>query len=210
MASTLLVGDHVLVDRATLAPATSWAPFVHYRQVHRGDVIVFRTPFLEADGTHWTFVKRVVAIPGDCLRMQAGVVFINGAAERTPQATRPSSADYDPNIDEFPSVLPSPATGATAEWTVYVSQHVRNGEICVPAGNYFVMGDNRHNSSDSRFWGFVPRANIIGRPLFVYWSIQTRELPDDAPLSVRTQAEADDLLHFFTRTRWSRTLHVIR
>ncbi len=72
MASTILVGDHVIVERANLGPRTSWAPFVHYREVHRDDIIVFRTPFLEADGDHWTLVKRVIGIPGDCLHLQNG------------------------------------------------------------------------------------------------------------------------------------------
>jgi signal peptidase I len=210
MASTLLVGDHVLVERASLAPAAPWAPFVHYSEVHRGDVIVFRTPFLEADGQHWTLVKRVIAVPGDCIHLHDGVVFINGVAQKTLPNGKPITTDYDSYIDEFPSIAPFPGTGVTAEWSVYLSQYVHNGEICAPSGSYFVMGDNRHNSYDSRFWGFVPRANILGRPLFVYWSIETPELPDDAPLSARAAAEADDLLHFFTRTRWSRTFHAIR
>ena len=205
MASTLLVGDHVLVERADLAPATSWAPFVRYRQVHRGDIIVFYGPFLEADGQHWTLVKRVIGIPGDRIHLQNGIVYRNGVALNEPFAPGPTAANYNPYVDEFPAVAPSFDARVTAEWAVTLTQHLRNGELYVPDDSYFVMGDNRQSSYDSRFWGFVPRANILGRPLVVYWSIQTPELPEDAPLSIRAAADADELLHVFTRTRWSRT-----
>jgi signal peptidase I len=89
-------------------------------------------------------------------------------------------------------------------------QFVHDGDLVVPPDRYFVMGDNRQHSLDSRFWGFVPRANILGRPLLVYWSIETAELPDDAPLTERAAADYDEFLHLFTRTRWSRTFHIIR
>jgi signal peptidase I len=210
MASTLLVGDHVLVERANLAPATSWAPFVHYRQVRRDDIIVFNTPFLEADGQHWFLVKRVVGIPGDCLHLRGGVLYRNGVAQSEPFASKPTSADYNTYIDDFPAVAPSADLGITPAWFDRLATYVHDGNVCVPPNSYFVMGDNRQNSYDSRYWGFVPRQNILGRPLFVYWSIRIPELPDNAPISEQAAVTRDELLHFFTRTRWSRTFHMIR
>lgn len=210
MASTLLVGDHILAERASLAPASSWAPFVAYRQVHRDDIIVFRSPFLEADGQYWTLVKRVIGIPGDCLHLRDGVVYRNGVALNEPFAARPTAENYSAYIDDFPAIPPSPDLGATAAWSEELPSHLRNGNVCVPPNSYFVMGDNRQNSDDSRYWGFVPRANILGRPLLVYWSVRIPELPDNASISQQADVTRDEVFQFFTRTRWSRTFHVIR
>lgn len=210
MASTILVGDHVIAERVSLAPAASWAPFLRYQQVRRDDVIVFRKPVVETDGDHMTLVKRVIGIPGDHIHLQNGVVFLNGVAQREPFAAPPTADNYQPYIDDFPSVSPALVPGVTAEWSVLLPQAIRDGNVVVPPDSYFVMGDNRQNSLDSRFWGFVPRANILGRAVFVYWSIETPELADDAPLSERAAADRDEFFHFFTRTRWSRTFHVIR
>ncbi len=211
MASTLLAGDHVVVERETLAPATEWAGFMHYREVHRGDIVVFYKPTEEANGEHIFVVKRVIGIPGDRIHLRNGIVYLNGVAQDEPQAAKPTPANYDPYVDDFPSVNPSTEPGVTAEWSATLPDHMQGSDVVVPSGNYFVMGDNRTNSMDSRFWGFLPRQNILGRPLFVYWSIVIPETgADDAPLSEQAESTLHEFIHFFDETRWSRTFHRIQ
>ncbi len=207
MEKTLLVGDHVLVDRMTLAPPAHWAPFVHYRNVRRGDIIVFFKPG-EPD---LYLVKRVVGVPGDHIHLRDGIVYLNGQKQDEPQAAKPNYGDYAPYRDDFPAVPPSQATEVTPTWSDELPTHIQGEDLVVPPGRYFAMGDNRTVSLDSRYWGFVPRENIVGRPLFVYWSFIT---PDD---QYEKQSAGDRLsfighmvLHFFDQTRWSRTLHLIR
>jgi signal peptidase I len=211
MASTLLVGDHVMVERETFAPTTRWAPFMHYREVRRGDVIVFYKPTEQPNGEHIFLVKRVIGVPGDHIHLRNGIVYLNGVAQDEPQAAKPTSANYDPYVDDFPSIDPSSEPGVTAEWTVSLPTYIQGKDLVVPPENYFVMGDNRTISMDSRYWGFVPRQNIVGRPLFVYWSIVTPESgTDEAPLSERAESTLHEFIHFFDETRWSRTFHRIR
>lgn len=212
MASTLLTGDHVLVERETLAPAAKWAPFLHYREVRRGDVIVFYKPAEERDGEHRFLVKRVVAEPGDRIHLRHGVVFLNGVAQEEPHNAVPDARrPYDPYVNDFPSVNPLTEPNVTPEWASALQDYKDGDDLVVPAGSYFVMGDNRTNSLDSRFWGFVPRQNILGRPLFVYWSILMPESGmDEVPLREQAGSSLHELLHFFDETRWSRTLHPIQ
>jgi signal peptidase I len=211
MASTLLTGDHVLVERETLAPATKWAPFIPYRDVHRGDVVVFFKPVAEANGEHIYLVKRVVGVPGDRIHLRNGIVYLNGVAQDEPQAAKPKPDRYDPYVNDFPSVDPSDEPDVTAAWTVELPTHMQSNDLVVPPGKYFVMGDNRTNSMDSRYWGFVPRENIIGRSLIVFWSIK---MPDsgieEKPLSDQAQSTLHEFIHFFDETRWSRTFHRIK
>jgi signal peptidase I len=211
MASTLLAGDHVVVERETLAPAAKWAAFMHYREVHRGDIVVFYKPTEEANGEHIFVVKRVIGIPGDRIHLRNGFVYLNGVAQDEPEAAKPTSANYDPYVDDFPSVSPSAEPGVAAEWSASLPAHMQGQDLVVPSGNYFVMGDNRTNSMDSRFWGFLPRQNILGRPLFVYWSIVTPESgTDEAPLAERAESTLHEFIHFFDETRWSRTFHRVQ
>jgi signal peptidase I len=217
MESTLLVGDHLMVDRITLAPPSKWVPLVHYREPQRGDIVVFLKPVadpdpVDASPTYPFLVKRLVGIPGDHIHLHNGVVFLNGVAQIPPAEGKiaPANPGEEAFLDEFPSVAPVPERGnyITEAWTVDISNHIVNGELVVPPGNYFMMGDNRHNSADSRFWGFVPRENVVGRPLFNYWSFKT---PDDQEyktgLSNNLAWIGHVALHFFSDTRWTRTFH---
>lgn len=210
MASTLLVGDHVMVERETLAPIAKRVPFMHYREVHRGDIIVFYKPTEEPNGDHIFLVKRVIAIPGDRIHLRNGIVYLNGVAQDEPRAAKPTSANYDAYVDDFPLLDPATEPGVTAQWSILLPKYIHGENLLVPPGNYFVMGDNRTNSMDSRYWGFVPRENILGRPLFVYWSIVIPESGlDEAPLSQRAVSTLTEFIHFFDETRWSRTFHRI-
>jgi signal peptidase I len=210
MASTILVGDHILVERATLAPSTTWAPFIPYRDVRRGEPIVFFKPILEPDGQEMILVKRVIGIPGDRIHLRHGIVYLNGVPQVEPQAAKITSANYDPYRDDFPSIPSTNVFGVTAEWSLDLPSHIQGEDLIVPPDSFFVMGDNRPNSLDGRYWGFVNRANLIGRPLFVYWSFKT---PDDqnnkTSLADKTAFTLHQLTHFFTDTRWDRTLHPI-
>jgi len=214
MVQTLLVGDHVLVDRINLAPAAKWMPLVHYRNVRRGDIIVFLKPNPETPDLF--LVKRVVGVPGDRIHLQSGTLYVNGVAQHEPQITMPTNDgnprhEYDAYRDDFPSVPANMAYGVTSEWEVEEPNHIQNGELVVPDGKYFAMGDNRLDSLDGRYWGFVPRENIVGRPMFVYWSFETPEDQEEkSGLGDRIAFMGQVALHIFDKTRWSRTFHLIK
>ncbi|MBT9332123.1 signal peptidase I [Paracidobacterium acidisoli] len=212
MEKTLLVGDHLLVDRSTLAPPTSWAKFlVRTRNVRRGDIIVFYKPQLEANGEHLFLVKRVIGLPGDHVHLRNGIVYLNGVAQNEPQAAKPNDLNYSPYRDDFPSVPPSESGDVTAEWAVALPGYIHGEDLVVPQGMYFAMGDNRTVSLDSRYWGFVPRANVVGRPLFVYWSFVTPEDQENkTSLPDRASWFTHEAIHFFDQTRWRRTLHRVK
>jgi signal peptidase I len=215
MEPTLLIGDHLFVDRITLAPTTHWMPLVYYRQPRRGDVLVFIKPIpdlVRGRPEYQYLVKRLIALPGDHVHLIDGIVYIDGVAQPQPHAQRTTPENFSPFLDDFPTLPPIPIPDLTPRsWALEFPDHVVNGDLVVPAGEYFVMGDNRHNSADSRYWGFVPRANIVGRPLFNYWSFRSNEENYDQPtLSARLFWMAHIAFHLFTDTRWDRTFHVIR
>lgn len=201
-----------MVDRVTLAPRTRWAPFMDYREIRRGDIIVFLKPG-EPD---LYLVKRAIALPGDRIHLRNGIVYLNGVAQNEPQARKPSDDgdpqdDFDLYRDDFPAEPPDPYVGATPQWIAEMPKHVQNGDLVVPPGKVFAMGDNRTNSLDGRYWGFVPRENIIGRPLFVYWSFETpADQIDKQSVADRIDFFGHILHHFIGQTRWNRTFHILR
>jgi signal peptidase I len=205
MVATLLIGDHVFVDRVRVAPKTSWMKLIPYRDLKRGDMVVFISP--AEPGLY--VVKRVVGAPGDRLHLRDGVLYVNGQAQNEPYVQRNGS--HDDYRDNFPLIPPSPMEPITPEWQLTYRNYVDGEDLVVPPDRYFGMGDNRDVSLDSRYWGFIPKENVIGRPMFIYWSFET---PGDQYLK-RSMAERVGfifhiVIHFFDQTRWSRMFHVVR
>ncbi len=203
MEDSLLIGDHLLVDKLAYAPEGIISRYLlPYQAVKRGDVIVFRYPI----DLNQTFVKRVVGVPGDRIQIVEKELWINGNKAEEPYVVYKS--DYiDAYRDNFPSIPTSMQIYEPA--MTMLREHVAEGELTVPDGQYFAMGDNRDQSLDSRYWGFVPRAHIIGKPLIIYWSYDapTAHLQDPG---VSLEHVRDLAMNFFTKTRWSRTFKLIR
>jgi signal peptidase I len=205
MENTLLIGDYLLVDKLRYGGGGFWDPIMPYRRVRRGDIIVFRYPVNPTQH----FVKRVVGIPGDRVRLINRRVYVNGVPSEEAYV-RYSSRVHDAFRDEFPR-LNIPVPGLEGRWWLQMKKLVEDGELIVPEGHYFVLGDNRDESLDSRYWGFVPKENVIGRPLLIYWSV--RNIDEDIPVS---NSPGDKLFHFayavshiFQITRWDRTFRLV-
>jgi signal peptidase I len=208
MEDTLLIGDHLLVDKLAYAPGGSFSKYIlPYEEIKHGDVIVFRYPVDISS----TFVKRVIGVPGDHIKIVNQQVYRNGVLLSEPYIDH-KLGYIDAYKDNFPSD-PGYASQPGLEPFLrdMLENHVVNGEVVVPPEHYFAMGDNRDNSLDSRFWGFVPRENIIGKPLVIYWSYQasTEELTGNSFGSLLSHL-GDLALHFFSRTRWDRTFRLVR
>jgi signal peptidase I len=214
MENTLLIGDHLLVNKFIFAPQHGLLSHVlPYRDLRRGDVVVFKfaaTDEQNEPGEH--FVKRVIGVPGDHIRVFHRQVYVNGEARKEPYVRHdPDFADQLRAGDDFPPPDNEDLSGATSNWSAEISSAVKNGELIVPPGKYFVMGDNREQSWDSRFWGFVSRDVVIGRPVLIYWSFETpRDEYTHNSLSDRISQIVDLVIHFPTRTRWRRTFNFVR
>jgi len=206
MEHTLLVGDFLLVNKQIFAPAgkpgslTRW--LLPYRDVERGDIVVFhhaQPPYL---------VKRVVGIPGDRIRIEDGRVTVNGVSLTEPYVAFEPAAPSQFR-DNFPGRVYSDPN-IDPEWWRQLQSLTRNGELVVPAGEYFMLGDNRNHSKDSRFWGFVPRDAIVARPLVIYFSVRR-------PSTTDVQQAADDRLGHDRElsarlagfARWKRIFHIV-
>jgi len=203
MHNTLYTGDHLIVDKLAYAPPGSISQhFLPYEDVKRGDIIVFRHPTLITVD----YVKRVIGMPGDHLKLVNKQVILNGKALVEPYAIHmDNSLNYR---DNFPvgeiDYTSDPKMFDRA--SAMLRDYVVNGELVVPPGHYFAMGDNRDNSLDSRYWGLVPRENITGKPLVVFWSY---DAPTEDLKDYNLHHMLDLALHFFTKTRWDRTLKLI-
>jgi signal peptidase I len=208
MEDTLLIGDHLLVDKLAYAPPGAVSKYLlPYEEPKHGDVIVFRFP----GDISQTFVKRVIGVPGDHIKMVDKLVYRNGVPLYEPYVYHKGFPD--PARDNFPHDLMPVGEYPKGEELQrdMLEHHVVNGEAVVPADSYFAMGDNRDDSLDSRYWGFVPRDNIIGKPLLIYWSYRanTEDLAGSSVNSLVNHV-VDLTEHFFSRTRWNRTLRIIR
>lgn len=211
MEDNLLVGDHLLVNKFAFGSRGSLLdPVLPFREIRRGDVIVFKYP--KDLSKH--YVKRVIGTPGDRVRIDDKQVQINGQPLDEPyKIHKGADGGYvDPFRDSFP---PKPHPGriykGVDEDPYWFEKFTRDGEVVVPPDHYFAMGDNRNNSADSRYWGFVPRDLIVGRALVIYWSFET-ESDEYTRTSVgdRVDQATDLVTNFFRKTRWSRTLKLIR
>jgi signal peptidase I len=208
MEQTILIGDHVFLNKLLYGPRLPYTSLriPPLRTVHRQDIVAFRYP----RNPSVMFVKRVIAVGGDVLRIEERKVYVNGRALREPYVQFQYSSSL-PLRDNFPpplhvlDTLPA-AWGLDPAWAREMPHFIREDGLHVPQGYLFCMGDNRDNSLDSRFWGFVPEDNVVGEPLFVYWSYDapSRDWTSEDWVA-RLRFDASILWNFFTKTRWSRT-----
>jgi len=208
MESTLLIGDHLLVNKFVFGGHGAWyEKLLPYRSLERGDIIVFKYPYQD----HQHFVKRVIGLPGDRLKVVDQRVYVNGRVLAEPYVVHDSTAGYDPLNYAFPPMGNQLySTPVQPEWAHEIKKYVRGDEIVVPPGKYFAMGDNRDHSLDSRYWGFVDRDAIMGRPFLIYWSVQANSADyGQSSFWQRLLGVFDTLVHLPQRTRWSRMLHTV-
>ncbi len=208
MERTILVGDHVFLNKLLYGPHFPYTSLriPPLKTVRRGDIIAFRYP----RNPSVMYVKRVIAKGGDVVRIENKKVFVNGRPLKEPYAQFQSSA-LMPLRDNFPpsphelETLPA-AWGLDPNWAREMPNYIRRDGLHVPTGHLFAMGDNRDNSADGRFWGFVSEENVVGEPLFVYWSYDAPSKDwTDETLPARLRFDASILWNFVRKTRWSRT-----
>ena len=191
MEQSLLIGDHLLVNKFVFGPTVSGLEraFLPVKQVHRGDIVVFKFP----EEPERDFIKRVIGLPGETLELRQKRIFIDGEA-----IDEPYMGDFRQG-----------GLGGQA----FTSLDVRNdyGPVTIPPGEYFVMGDNRDNSQDSRYWGFLPGSYLKGRALIIYWSYDAQpEVTRGGGVGATLRRALSVVANFFTRTRWERLLNQIR
>jgi signal peptidase I len=185
------VGDHLLVNKFVFGPAPTGLErtLLPVRDIKRGDIVVFKYP----EEPERDFIKRVIGLPGETFELKHKKVHING---------RPIDEPYVHFL-----IPPSTEGQEVAAYDVRESY----GPVTVPEGQYFVMGDNRDNSQDSRWWGFLPRENVKGKALLIYWSFESdRDAYQGEGLGATVSGVVNVVTHFFTRTRWGRIFHQIR
>jgi signal peptidase I len=209
MEHTLMVGDHLLVNKFIFGGTGAWyEKLLPYRPIERGDIIVFKYPYSD----HQHFVKRVIGLPGDHLKLVDQEMFINGKLLNEPYVQHDPSALGDP----LNSYFPPPAklmisSQMLQEWVDELPKHGVGDELVVPPGKYFAMGDNRDRSSDSRYWGFVDREAIMGRPFLIYWSVDatTSDYAQESTFLARLASVFQSIRNLPARTRWHRMLHTV-
>ena len=193
MEETLLIGDHLLVNKFVFGPAPTAAEraLLPIGTIKRRDILVFKYP----EEPDRDFIKRVIGLPGETIELREKKVYINGTA-----------------LDEpYVHFLTAPAGPSEFHEVTSFDVRERFGPVTVPADHYFMMGDNRDNSQDSRYWGFLPRENIKGKSAVIYWSYQAeREDYQDESAGATIKGLVSVFAHFFTRTRWDRMFHQTR
>jgi signal peptidase I len=204
MENTVLIGDHMIVDKLAFSPHSSLGSFLlPYTDVKRGDVIVFKYPVNPKEN----YVKRVVGVPGDRIHLVNRDLYLNGHKPVEPYVVHKIEYPNDYR-DNFPL---APPDGLVLERGMEMLQaNVKNGELVVPEGYYFAMGDNRDNSLDSRYWGLVPRENIVGKPAVIFWSYDATTAALTDPNFISLDHLLDLGLNFFSKTRWRRTFMFVR
>ena len=203
MEDTVLIGDHMFVDKLSYSPhgpLSNW--LLPYTDVKRGDIIVFKFPVNPKEN----YVKRVIGVPGDRIHLVNKELFLNGRKVNEPYVVH-KTAYIDSYRDNFPA---DPNTRLADPAYRMLSENVKDGEVVVPDNCYFAMGDNRDNSLDSRYWGFVPRDNIVGKPAIVFWSYDTTTERLADPNIISLDHILDLALNFFSKTRWKRTFLIPR
>jgi signal peptidase I len=201
MENTLLVGDFLLVDKLHYAGLPGSDHLLPYGKIERGDIVVFYFP---VDASQF-LVKRVIGMPGDHIRLRDKVVYVNGNPLQENYAIHKQWLP-DGYRDNFPNQR-GYSRDIDRHWRYELSNYVNGGELVVPADHYFVMGDNRDNSLDSRYWGFVPRANIVGRPLVIYLSVRGSEPGRSSDKLIHS---GQILAHLLDLARWDRMFRLVR
>src|SRR5271165_1501248 len=205
MEKTLLIGDYLLVDKVHYGHSRFWGWLLPYHAIHRQDIIVFRYPV----NPRQHFVKRVVAVPGDRVRLINKHVYVNGVRQDDDYATF-NWAQRDKFRDNFPDGG-FYADKISTKWYLQAQKLLEDNELIVPENSFFVLGDNRDDSYDSRYWGFVPAENIVGRPLLIYFSMDrtTPDIASELP-SDRLSSLAHNVTTLVESLRWRRILRTVQ